>query len=68
MLREPQLDLTKCVNVCRASELAELQTKKLEDETNVHIVKKTVQKSGMYRDVDPDKDQYQARSQSVIQI
>ncbi|KAK9680479.1 hypothetical protein QE152_g39063 [Popillia japonica] len=40
LLREAKLDLTQCVNICNAAELAEAQSKQLSEETNVSMVRK----------------------------
>lgn len=40
LLRENDLDLEKCVNMCRTVELAAQQMKTINDENNVHVIRK----------------------------
>lgn len=45
LLREPNLDLLKCINICKAAEIAEKQTKQImADELKVQVIKKTEHK------------------------
>ncbi|XP_024942173.1 uncharacterized protein LOC107269153 [Cephus cinctus] len=41
LLREEDLNLEKCIKICRAVELTEIQTKTIGDEAKVHAVKKS---------------------------
>lgn len=44
LLREHALDLDNCSKICRAAELAEMQTKQLTKEVHVHAIKKPTYK------------------------
>lgn len=46
LLRETHLNLNKCINICKASELVKLQFKQLLEESvvNVHLTKKKFEK------------------------
>ena len=39
LLREDKLDLENCINICKASELAEIQLKTIQDESSVDAIK-----------------------------
>ncbi|KAK9752502.1 hypothetical protein QE152_g4143 [Popillia japonica] len=47
LLRETKLDLTQCVNICKAAELAEAQSKQLSEETNVNMKQTPISKASV---------------------